>query len=143
MEEAVDLMLDPRHGHHSSISSIHLNNTARREVIRSISSTEVNTPLSNTEDTHLNSNTEGTVVVIINYVLKDLMVDINNKVMEDIVVVRTTTKETRRRRRRRRTLPRPRIFPRLPSRRKRRRRRVRRRRKREVEWKKSPGRRKE
>ena len=114
MEEAVDLMLDPRHGHHSSISSIHLNNTARREVIRSISSTEVNTLLSNTEDTHLNSNTEGTVVVIINYVLKNLMVDINNKVMEDIVVVRKLNT----RRRRRRTLPRPPIFPRLPSKKK-------------------------
>ena len=142
MEEVVGLMLDPRHGHHSSISSIHLNNTARREVIRSISNTEGTHLNSNTEDTHLNSNTEGMVVVIIKHVLKDLMVDINNKVMEDIVVVRTTTKETRRRRRRR-TLPRPRIFPRSQSRRKRRRRRVRRRRKREVEWKKSPGRRKE
>ncbi len=97
MEEVVGLMLDPRHGHHSSISSIHLNNTARREVIRSISSTEVNTHLNNTEDTHLNSNTEG-MVVINKHVLKDLTVDIN-KVMDIVVVVRTTIKETRRRRR--------------------------------------------
>ena len=141
MEEAVDLMLDPRHGHHSSISSIHLNNnTARlREVILSISSTEVNTLLSTEVNTHLNSNTEGTVVVNIRHVLKEAMVDIN-KVMD---MVRTTTKETRRRRRRRRTLPRPRIFPRLQLRRKRRKRKGRRRRKREEEWTVSPCRRKE